>query len=154
MNAEPGLSIGELARRAGCSVPTVRYYEQVGLLATALRNAGGHRRYGPAALQRLAFVRQCRDLGFAVDDVRALAALLDEPARPCAELRDAASKQRDAVRARLAELRLLEGRLDAIANLCASECAGAPIAGCEAMNGLCAAAAAPQRAGTALRSGS
>ena len=64
MPAANGLSIGTLAERAGCNVPTIRYYEEVGLLPRPDRRAGGHRTYGHDDLRRLTFVRRCRDFGF------------------------------------------------------------------------------------------
>ncbi|RZJ09911.1 MAG: MerR family transcriptional regulator, partial [Rubrivivax sp.] len=66
MNA---LSIGTVAKQAGCSVPTIRYYEDIGLLPPAARTAAGQRSYGKADLQRLGFIRRCRELGFPVDQV-------------------------------------------------------------------------------------
>ncbi|MDV9193741.1 MerR family transcriptional regulator, partial [Streptomyces sp. SR27] len=62
-------SIGELAERAGTTVKTVRYYSDRGLLPEAVRSSGGHRRYGPEALDRLVLIRSLRSLGLPVPDV-------------------------------------------------------------------------------------
>ena len=67
-----GFSIGELARRTRVKVPTIRYYEQVGLLPIAARTQGQQRRYGNAEVARLNFIRHARELGFEVADVRAV----------------------------------------------------------------------------------
>ena len=65
-------SIGDLSRRTGVKVPTIRYYEQMGLVAAPERSEGNQRRYGRQELERLAFIRHARDLGFAVEDIRSL----------------------------------------------------------------------------------
>mgnify|MGYP002621776545 CR=1 FL=1 len=67
------LAIGDLARRTGTKVQTIRYYEDIGLLAKPARTEGGQRRYDAAALDRLAFIRHARELGFGLDAVRAAA---------------------------------------------------------------------------------
>jgi DNA-binding transcriptional MerR regulator len=64
------LTIGELATRTGCKVQTIRYYEQIGLLPEALRTKGNQRRFGPPHLDRLAFIRHSRELGFPLEAVR------------------------------------------------------------------------------------
>ena len=79
------LSIGEAAERSGVKIPTIRYYEQVGLLPAPPRTGGNRRFYDDAALRRLTFIRHARDLGFEVDALRQLLNLSDQPERPCAE---------------------------------------------------------------------
>ncbi len=69
------LSIGELSRQTAVKMATIRYYEQVGLLASPARTAGKQRRYGPADVTRLNFIRHSRELGFEVEDIRELLAL-------------------------------------------------------------------------------
>jgi len=79
-------SIGTLAKRTDTKVQTVRYYEEIGLMPKASRTAGGQRRYGEAELDRLAFIRQARQLGFGLDAIRELLDLSDNPDRSCAEV--------------------------------------------------------------------
>src|SRR6266568_4363824 len=69
------LTIGALARETGVSTPTIRYYEEIGLLPQAGRGANGQRIYDDAGLQRLTFIKRCRDFGFSIDQVRVLASL-------------------------------------------------------------------------------
>jgi len=64
-----GIQIGELARRSGCNVETVRYYERIGLLPTPARTAGGYRLYETADVRRLMFARRARELGFTLEEV-------------------------------------------------------------------------------------
>lgn len=105
------LSIGELARRAGTKVETVRWYEREGLLPAPARTAGGHRAYTRAHLDRLAFIRHSRELGFPLDQVRGLLRLTDHPERSCAEADRIARAHLDGVRGRIARLRALEEEL-------------------------------------------
>lgn len=79
--------IGEVARQTGCKVQTIRYYEEIGLIAPAGRTSGNQRRYDGAAVERLTFIRHARALGFSLDQVRSLLALAAEPERSC-ELAD------------------------------------------------------------------
>jgi MerR family transcriptional regulator, redox-sensitive transcriptional activator SoxR len=67
------LGIGEVARRAGVATSTLRYYDEVGLVAPTAR-VGGRRRYGHAALEQLATIRFCRSLGFTLDEIRTILA--------------------------------------------------------------------------------
>lgn len=105
------LSIGALSRATGVKVPTIRYYEQIGLLAPAGRSAGNQRRYPAAARERLAFIRHARELGFPLDDIRELLALAGQPDRPCDAADQIAARQLAAVEARLHRLRLLRDEL-------------------------------------------
>jgi DNA-binding transcriptional MerR regulator len=80
MNTTASISIGLVARQAGCSVPTIRY-EEIGLLPAVPRTEGGRRVYGSATVRRLSFIRRCRDFGFSIVEVRELVGLVDEPNR-------------------------------------------------------------------------
>lgn len=123
---DQALSIGTLARRSGTTPPTIRYYEQIGLLRRPDRRGGGHRVYGEADLQRLTFIRRCRDFGFPIEQVRELVSVTENADRSCIEVRDLARDQRAAVRARLAELRELEASLGLLVTDCEARCAGGP----------------------------
>ena len=120
------LGIGDLARRTGTKVQTIRYYEEIGLLPPPVRTAGNQRRYDRAAQQRLAFIRHARELGFSLDAIRTLLDLVDRPDQPC--------EQADAVaRARLAEVESRITRLLALRDELArmvSECRGGRVAQC------------------------
>ena len=118
------LSIGAVARQTGCTVPTIRYYEEIGLLPVAARTESGQRKYGEGSLRRLTFIRRCRDFGFSVDQVRQLVGLVDAPARPCLEVREIAALHLAAVRRKPEQLRELESSLDAFVGRCDSACSG------------------------------
>jgi Cu(I)-responsive transcriptional regulator len=135
------LSIGELGRRTGTKVETIRYYERIGLLAAPARSAGNYRSYGPAHLARLSFVRRSRDLGFSLDQVRALLDLADERDRPCAAVDAIARQHLEEVDRKIADLIALRRELASMVDQCHSgtvaECriieALSPHAGIEAV---------------------
>lgn len=112
------MTIGDLSRETGVKVPTIRYYEQVGLLAEAERSASNQRRYDRAARDRLAFIRHARELGLTLDAIRALIDLSQHPERPCADADRIAADQLAAVRGKIARLQALEAELERIAGHC------------------------------------
>ncbi len=111
-------SIGDLARQTGCKVQTIRYYEAVGLMPPAVRTAGNQRRYQHRHVERLAFIRHGRELGFPLDAVRELLSLSDDPDRPCAQVHDVARSHLDAVERRIAALNALRDELQAMVRRC------------------------------------
>lgn len=86
MNNERGISIGELAKVTGVKVVTIRYYERIGLLAPPSRTAGNYRSYPQCHVDRLQFIRRCRELGFTIDQARDLLRLSSEENRECSEV--------------------------------------------------------------------
>ena len=112
------LTIGKLAARAAVNIETVRYYERIGLLPSPPRTEGGHRMYEELHLRRLAFVRRARDLGFALDDVRALLQLAEERSPTCARARALATQHLTDVRGKIADLRRIERALTQTVALC------------------------------------
>lgn len=136
MQPAQDLTIGRLAALTDSNVPTIRYYEEIGLLPKPVRKAGGHRLYGDGDLRRLTFIRRCRDFGFPIEQVRALVALTEAPARDCVEARDLAQANLDAVRGKLRELRELEKSLRGLVASCDAACAGGPAADCTIMEDL------------------
>ncbi|WP_199260531.1 MerR family transcriptional regulator [Paracoccus binzhouensis] len=114
------LSIGKLSRATGVKVPTIRYYEQIGLLPEAERSSGNQRLYGRRTQERLAFIRHARELGFALEDIRELLALADDPERSCAAADRIAGRQLAAVNARLRRLEALRDELERMLAHCSS----------------------------------
>lgn len=114
-------SIGQLSRKTGVKVPTIRYYEQIGILNEPGRTSGNQRRYGDADLDRLGFVRHARDLGMPLDAISALISLGEHPEKPCADADRIASEQLAEVRRRIDRLRRLEKELRRITTGCQSE---------------------------------
>lgn len=104
----PRFPIGVVSSRTGCNIETIRYYEKAGLLPLPARSEGRHRLYGLGHLKRLSFVRRARELGFTLDEVRALLRLADERDRPCDEARGIAAKHLADVQAKIADLQTME----------------------------------------------
>ena len=118
-SAAAAISIGVLAKRTGCNIETIRYYEKIGLLPPPARSGAGHRIFRADDLSRLRFVRRARGLGFALDEVRALLRLADGRQQSCAQARSIAESHLDDVRARIAHLKAMERVLRDTVRLCA-----------------------------------
>ncbi|MBB4124714.1 MerR family transcriptional regulator [Martelella radicis] len=118
-------SIGELSRRTGVKVPTIRYYEQSGLIVPAERSEGNQRRYGRDEEGRLAFIRHARDLGISLDAIRELLELSAHPERPCDRADAIAREHLAAVREKITRLKRLEAELARITGHCDADAVGA-----------------------------
>ncbi|MBL6455823.1 helix-turn-helix domain-containing protein [Belnapia sp. T6] len=112
------LSIGELARATSTKVETIRYYERSGILPSPPRTSGGYRAYGPGHLARLSFVRRGRDLGFSIEQIRALLDLADQRDRPCEAVDAIAREHLAEVERKLADLGALRRELAALIGQC------------------------------------
>ena len=112
------LQIGDLARNTGTKVVTIRYYEKIGLLPPPERSAGNYRSYDAAALQRLRFIRRCRDLGFGLKQVRELLELSMDIERPCDEVNEIAAAHLAEVERKIADLHGLAQELRLISATC------------------------------------
>ena len=126
------LTIGDLSKATGVKVPTIRYYEQVGLLSHTERTEGNQRRYARADRERLAFIRHGRELGLTIDAIRALIDLGQHPDRPCADADRIAADQLASVREKIARLKRLEAELERIA----SPCDGQQVRDCRVIHAL------------------
>lgn len=123
------LTIGTLARATGTNVQTIRYYEHIGLMLEPGRTAGGQRRYGDRDLDRLAFIRHARQLGFALEAIRELLDLSDHPEKPCQEADQIARRQLRLVEQRMARLEALRTELKRMVR----ECGGGNSADCRVL---------------------
>jgi MerR family mercuric resistance operon transcriptional regulator len=116
--ATKGLQRGELARRTGANLETVRYYEKVGLLPPPPRTVSGYRSYDRAHERRLGFVLRARELGFSVAEILALLRLVDERDQPCAEASRLAAVHLADIRAKIADLKRMERVLKEVVAQC------------------------------------
>jgi len=123
------LTIGSLAQKTGTKVQTIRYYEQIGMMPEPGRTAGGQRRYGDPELDRLAFIRHARQLGFSLEAIRELLDLSDQPDRPCHEADAIARRQLKQVEQRLARLEALRTELKRMVH----DCSGGQTADCRVL---------------------
>lgn len=124
------LTIGRLAAATGVNLETVRYYERIELMLPPARTASGHRAYEQAHVRRLAFIRRARELGFSIEQIRALLALAEPSRASCAEVREIARTHLDEVRAKLSDLAKLEGILAETV----SRCSGDPAPSCPVLD--------------------
>lgn len=120
------ISIGELSRRTGVKVTTIRYYESIGLVPPAPRSEGKRRLYDGDAVGRLGFIRHARELGFEVGVIRELLDLSAQPQRSCTKVDAFAREHLKAVASRIERLQALKKELEAMITSCAkgriSEC--------------------------------
>ncbi len=133
------LSIGKMAKAAGVTTATIRYYEEIGLLPSADRTPSGQRAYGAEDLERLTFIRRCRDFGFSIDQVRLLAGLSISAEQDCREVGDIARGHLVEVQSKLAELKALERSLQGFVAQCDAVCCGGPGRDCVVFKDLAAA---------------
>ena len=112
------LSIGRLSKRTGCNVETIRYYERIGLLAPPPRTAGGHRVYGGDHAKRLGFIRRSRELGFSLDEIRALLSLADGEEYDCGKVKEMTLHHLRGVKDKIRDLRKLERTLATVSSAC------------------------------------
>lgn len=130
--SDSDLTIGELARRTGCKVPTVRYYESIGMLPAPARSPGNQRRYGARDLARLDFIQHCRELGFSQSAIKDILGLTDDPAQSCEAVTTVVQGHLDDVTARMERL----GRLrDELARMI-GECSGGVVGSCRILETL------------------
>jgi len=112
------VAIGGLAALAGVKVPTIRFYEQIGLLKPPARTSGRQRRYGSQAVKRLSFIRHARELGFDIDEIRALLALADLPDASCDAVTAIAREHVARIDAKMKRLRAMRRELAAVIEAC------------------------------------
>jgi len=123
------LSIGELSRRTGVNIETIRYYERVKMLPAPPRTSSGRRVYRLSEIRSLSFIRRSRELGFALDEIRALLAFSAEDGNnTCGEVRKVAEHHLADIRAKIADLRAMARVLsDAVKRCDAGEMPGCPL---------------------------
>jgi len=118
------VKIGELAEATQTPVATIRYYEQQGLVPAPARTGANYRSYGPAHVQRLAFIRRCRSLDMSLDEVRVLLRFQDQPSSDCGEVNTVLDEHITHVTQRVRELRQLEKHLRELRAHCGSAQSG------------------------------
>ena len=112
---------GALAKRSGCNLETIRYYEKIGLLPAPRRSSGGHRLYVDQDQRRLRFIMRARELGFSIDEIRSLLSMATDGTYTCAEIHDLTISHLQSIREKLADLARLERTLGEIADKCAAD---------------------------------
>jgi MerR family mercuric resistance operon transcriptional regulator len=121
------LNTGELARRAGVNVETVRYYERRGLIPEPPRSESGYRRYPPATVARISFIRRAKELGFSLKEIIDLLALRVDPGTTCRDVKRKAEEKISSIDEKIEDLNKMRYALERLAASCSgsgpkSEC--------------------------------
>lgn len=115
------MKIGELAKRTGCEVETIRYYERERLLPPPPRSEGNYRQYGEQHAERLSFIRHCRSLGMSLDDIRVLQHFQAEPGLACSEINAILDRHLQQTALQIQALQRLQRQLENLRNACHSQ---------------------------------
>lgn len=130
MEPQGGILRAQLARKTGCNLETIRYYEKVGLLPAPPRSANGYRVYSPELVQRLQFILRARELGYAMEDIRSLLALTDTATHTCAEVMARTTRHLADVRHKIGDLQKIEKTL----MITLGKCSGDEVPECAVLN--------------------
>ncbi len=110
--------IGELSRETGVNIETIRYYERIGIMPEPGRTAGGNRSFGDNHLKRLSFIKRSRELGFSIEEIRALLEMVDRDDICCSDVHDLAVFHINTIRKKISDLKRLEKVLKNMASEC------------------------------------
>jgi len=127
-----GLHRAALARRAGCNLETIRYYEKIGMMPEPPRTEAGYRVYDDRHVERLRFILRARELGFSLDDIRGLLALVDGGTQTCAEVKDRTERHLADVREKIADLK----RIERVLVEPSAQCSGNEVPDCPVLEAL------------------
>ncbi|MBZ0123411.1 MAG: Cu(I)-responsive transcriptional regulator [Roseovarius sp.] len=114
------MNIKEAAQASGLPAKTIRYYEEIGLIAP-LRGDNGYRRFRDSDLHKLAFLGRARSLGFSIGECRDLLALYEDRDRASADVKRIARQHLDRIDAKVAELRQMHATLSRLVAACAGD---------------------------------
>lgn len=115
------MKIGELAKRTGCEVETIRYYEREGLLPVPPRSEGNYRQYGGQDEERLLFIRHCRSLGMSLEDIRTLQHFQSRPDLACDEINAMLDRHLEQTALQIQALQRLQAQLQTLRDACHSQ---------------------------------
>jgi len=124
VNMKANMKISQLAKESGVASKTIRYYEDIGLLPEAYRNDNGYREYSTSDIERLVFIRRCRELQIPLEQIKTLIAVQVDQKSSCQEVDDLIEQQLEKVRKTIAELTLLEKTLHTLATSCPNDKVG------------------------------
>jgi len=113
--------IGQMSRRTGVNIETIRYYEHIGMMPKPNRSKGGNRLYNTAQLQRLFFIKRCRETGFTQAEIRTLLSMVDSQEFTCAEVHDITTAHVADIQQKIRDLRKLEKVLTKMAKECSRD---------------------------------
>lgn len=115
-----GYAIGEMSRKTGVNIETIRYYERSDLLPKPDRTPGGHRQYNHDQLKHLTFIKRCRELGFSIAEIRSLLEMVDGKEFTCSEVHGMTISHLTNVKKKIVDLKRMETTLKDMAAECSS----------------------------------
>ncbi|QGY82173.1 MerR family transcriptional regulator [Sphingorhabdus lacus] len=136
-----GILRAQLARKTGCNLETIRYYEKVGLLPEPPRSSNGYRVYSPELVERLQFVLRARELGFLLEEIKALLGLDAVQPNACNDAHGIAKANLAAVRSKISDLQ----KMEAILASAVADCESRDFGGCPILNALSGSSLNAQR---------
>lgn len=113
-----GYAIGAISNETGVNIETIRYYERIGIMPKPDRTEGGNRQYNHDQLKRLSFIKRCRELGFKIEEIRALLKMVDGADFTCGEVHATTINHLEAVRRKISDLKRMEKTLGKMAAEC------------------------------------
>lgn len=122
----------DLARKTGCNLETIRYYENIGVMPEPPRTSKGYRCYDASHVARLSFVMRARDLGFSLEEIRSLLTLVDGGAQTCAEVQGIAQEHLNSVLAKITDL----NRIERVLSGTIAQCTGSDVPECAVIDAL------------------
>ncbi|VAW19940.1 Heavy metal resistance transcriptional regulator HmrR [hydrothermal vent metagenome] len=122
----------DLARMTGCNLETIRYYENIALMPDPPRSANGYRCYDNDHVLRLKFIMRARNLGFALNEIRSLLALVDGGIQTCSGVKSVTKEHLEDVRAKIAAL----NRIESVLSRTLSQCSGENVPECAVIDAL------------------
>jgi MerR family mercuric resistance operon transcriptional regulator len=127
-----GYTIGDMSRQTGVNIETIRYYERISIMPKPDRTAGGNRQYNHDQLKRLSFIRRCRDIGFSIDEIRALLEMVGGREFTCGEVHEMTMAHLASVEKKITDLRKLKKALSGMA----AECSRGDVPDCPILDAL------------------
>lgn len=127
-----GYAIGAMSRQTGVNIETIRYYERIEIMPRPDRTEGGNRQYNYEQLKRLFFIKRCRELGFSIEEIRALLRMTDAQDFTCGEVHAMTMEHLVTVKEKIADLRRLERSLKTMA----AECSKGDVPDCPIIDNL------------------
>ncbi len=115
------ITIGKVSSITSCNIETIRYYEKEGLLPHPGRTSGGHRVYAQAHIERIVFIRRCRELGFSMAEVRDLLTLEDKNIATCEKVKSIADKHLQDIASKISDLKRMQKTLKSLVEQCSGE---------------------------------
>ena len=127
------LTIGAIARGAGTGVETIRFYERQGLIAKPGRTRSGYRSYPADAMRRLRFIRQAKELGFSLREIKELLSLRVTAGKSCGDVRQRAQQKITEIDRKIAAFRRMKRALEKLAAACSGK---GPVSACPIVDAL------------------